>query len=83
MKKEKLSPSATPPPAVPEPEEKKSGLRDRLTRLVVIIVNLPPAPLPSKRTADLHRKWLENLLLLLKVLAAAFALFELIVRAAG
>ena len=67
------SPADSPPPTkVPNPPPE----RDRLRDMIVVIVTYPLTP--TEKTDQLAKKkpWLEFISLLLKVLLAAYAIYE-------
>ena len=67
------SPADSPPPTkVPNPPPE----RDRLRDMIVVIITYPLTP--TEKTDQLAKKkpWLEFISLLLKVLLAAYAIYE-------
>ena len=72
----------TPPGKVPTPTPSPPE-RDRLRDIIVVIVTYPLTP--TEKTDQLAKKkpWLEFISLLLKVLLAAYAIYEAASKAGG
>lgn len=73
----KRSSSARPSPARRSPRTERRSLRERLVKIIIILAP-PPQPLPAKRGPNWGRRHLELLMTIFKMLAAAYALYELL-----